>query len=286
MNADWKPGYSTIKTLYPYYRVESLVVFPNRPEFNQGEDGRVFVNIEQSKYPEQFARIFKEGISETEKIMHLNDFLLDRGLDFQRALNMCEEQVMELLSEDPFIPEQFGFELIHSPKTIDESPIRVYGSKYDDRYMIHRPVRDTLDKSWDPSEWVLQKNENGTITSETIKIPCHRIAYAFFYAKGIQVMPKKEDEIVKDYIIEEVKNEDLEKPEDPEYRINPPKGYNNYTVVFDREGHERLMIRDIISEDEKDAQTRAKLIIETDESWPGPEIDFIELTPILKISNK
>ncbi len=296
MSADWKPGYSTTKTRYPYDRVESMAIFGNRVSFEQSPDGKIGVFIDAEKYPNfKNIHIDSEGAIENKQLMI--DFLMDRAFDFQEALKVAENQILELLDEDPFVPEQFGFELVHKPETIHDSPIRIYQSKYDDNYTLHRPVGDVFDDNWDPSIWILQhKNEDNTIFTEELCIPCHRIAFAYFYAKRIKVMDEKPKDFIEEAVIEEIivqgpGNDAPVVEEAPVYPIDettdPPKGMNNYTVIYTRELSEaqQLRLENIIAEDDKDAQTHAKFLIETGD-YGIEHVNFEELTPILKKSNK
>ncbi len=296
MSADWKPGYSTTKTRYPYDRVETMAIFPNRVEFTQNQEGKIGCNIDVEKYPQLKAwNLETEDSKENKQLMI--DFLMDRAFDLQEALKVAENQILELLDEDPFIPEQFGFELVHKPETIHDSPIRVYQSTYDDNYTLHRPVGDVFDDNWDPSIWILQhKNEDNTIFTEELCIPCHRIAYAYFYAKRIKVMNNKPKDFIEEAVIEETiaQGPGSESPvveEAPVYPISetvdPPKGMCNYNVVYTRELGEaqQLVLENIIAQDDKDAQTQAKFLIETG-NYGIDHVNFEELTPILKKSNK
>lgn len=296
MTPDWKPGYSTTKTRYPYDRVETLAIFSNRVAFVQDKEGKVGCSIDLEKYPQLKAwNLETEDSVENKQLMI--DFLMDRAFDFQEALKVAENQILELLDEDPFIPEQFGFELVHKPETIHDSPIRIYQSKYDDNYTLHRPVGDVFDDSWDPSIWILQhKNEDNTIFTEELCIPCHRIAYAYFYAKRIKVIEDKPKDFIEEAVVEEIivqgpGNDSPVVEEAPAYpeteTVDPPKGFDNYTVVYTRELGEaqQLRMENIIAQDEKDAQTQAKFLIETGD-YGIEHVNFEELTPILKKSNK
>lgn len=298
MTPDWKPGYSTTKTRYPYDRVETLAIFSNRVAFVQDKEGKVGCNIDLEKYPQLKAwNLETEDSAENKQLMI--DFLMDRAFDFQEALKVAENQILELLDEDPFIPEQFGFEIVHKPETIHDSPIRIYQSKYDDNYTLHRPVGDVFDDSWDPSIWILQhKNEDNTIFTEELCIPCHRIAYAYFYAKRIKVMEDKPKDFIEEAVVEEIivqgpGNDAPVVEENPAYpeteTVDPPKGMCKYTVIYtspviDGKGRQ-LPIENIIAEDDKDAQTHAKFLIETGD-YGIEHVNFEELTPILKKSNK
>ncbi len=305
MTPDWKPGYSTTKTRYPYDRVETLAIFSNRVSFVQDKEGKVGCSIDLEKYPQLKAwNLESEDSAENKQLMI--DFLMDRAFDFQEALKVAENQILELLDEDPFIPEQFGFELVHKPETIHDSPIRIYQSKYDDNYTLHRPVGDVFDDSWDPSIWILQhKNEDNTIFTEELCIPCHRIAYAYFYAKRIKVMEEKPKDFIEEAVIEEIivqgPGNDApvveeapvvdEKGKLSDNRIEPnifniPKGMNLYNVSCCPHSWDRcFIVENIIAEDDKDAQTHAKFLIETGE-YGIEHVNFEELTPILKKSNK
>lgn len=285
MSADWKPGYSTIKTRYPYDGVESMAYLPmnTRPVFSLDDDTkRVGVNIDAAVFPKQTEQL-AESTEPAVHMQYLVDFLMDRSFEYQNALKVAEDQVMELLSEDPFMPEQFGFKLIHEPEEISDAPIRLYQSTFDDKYSLHRPVANTLDPEWNPAVWVLQKRcDDNTFTSEEVILPCHRIAYAFFFAKNIKVMEK--------LVYEQGPGSDAPVIEKKPL-INPVKGMNNYSVVYlQRNDNPDNMARsftidNIIAEDEKDAQSKVKFLIETGEY--GVElVEFDELTPLLKISNK
>lgn len=282
--ADWKPGYSTIKTRYPYDGIESTLHLPInvRPVFSLNEETkRVGVNIDANVYPKQTEQL-AESTETAVHLQYLVDFLMDRAFEFQNALKVAEDQVAELLSEDPFMPEQFGFKLIHEPEEISDAPIRLYQSTFNDKYSIHRPVANTLDPDWNPALWVLQtKNEDNTFTSEEVLIPCHRIGFAYFFAKNIQVMEK---------IVQGPGSESPVIEEKPV--IQPAKGMNNYTVNYMQKEFSMpdrkllsLCFENIISEDEKDAQSKVKFMIETGE-YGIALVEFEELTPLLKISNK
>lgn len=283
MSADWKPGYSTTKTRYPYHQVESIEQFKNRPELTI-VDGKVIMLVDVNIYPRfKDITIDSEGAAENKQLMI--DFLMDRLFDYSEALKTAEDQIKELLSEDPFIPEQFGFELVHKPETIHDSPIRIYQSKYDDNYTLHRPVQDVFDeKEWNPSIWILQKKkEDNTFASEELIIPCHRIAFAYFYAKGIKVMEEIKPDFIQDA---EIIEEEVSDEED-NVKVMLPAGMNLYNVTYIEQlgAGRKHVIRNVIAEDDKDAQTKAKFLIETGE-YGIEHVNFEELTPILKKSNK
>jgi len=122
---DWNPGHAINKG-YPYNMIQSAFLFKNRPGVKMLEDGKVELDIN----PEHYA------IPETE--LQETEFVFHRLYDFSEALTIAEEQVKTLLEEMPFIPEEFGFDVIHRPETINDSPVRVYASKYDPRFTLFR----------------------------------------------------------------------------------------------------------------------------------------------------
>lgn len=295
MTTDWKPGYSTIKTRYPYDCIESKTIFSNRPEFHQDKEGKVGVLIDIEKYP-KFAEVSDgETVDAKQTVI---DFLMDRAFDFQEALKVCENQVAELLSEDPFLPEQFGFDIIHKPESIHDSPIRIYQSKYNDKYTLHRPVQDVMEDSYDPSIWILQtKNDDDTITSEELCIPCHRIAFAYFYAKKIQVMEEVKKDFIQDVeVLEEsrgvlempIEEEDYNESVSKEIAQNASQGpaveenpkTQEKTKLWDIEwntaNREPVMIHNIPAETAQDAKTKAKFMIETGD-YGVDVVDFEDL---------
>lgn len=281
MNTEnWKPGHSTTKG-YPYERIESREFFPNRPTFLQDEEGRVGVNVDTSIYPD-FPK--ENELIDSELI---KNFLFNRAFDFQEALKVAEDQIAELLTEDPFIPEDFGFEIAYKPESVDESPIRLYQSKYSKAYTLYRPVLDT-EKDFDPSLWVLQKkSEDGTFSALNVSLPCHRIAYAFFYAMQIQMQEVLSNDNQSEEAIEvheSVSGVEVVYPSKQDINIiaNPPAGFNNYNVDYRpnilniNTGRKNIGLQNIIAADEKDAQTQAKFLIETGD-YGVDVVEFNEL---------
>lgn len=189
-NQEWAPGHSTNKG-YPYNAILSRTLFSNRPTINQDKENKVVITDSR---PDIFGAI--------ENAEQEREFLLHRLHDFNQALDTAEMQIEAILTENPFVPEDFGFELAHKPESIHDSPIRVYVSKYVEGVSIYREIQDPSDPKSDPSKWVVMVKEeepyNGkvgdTLTKTVfrptrVKLDCHRIAYAVFYALGVQVEP-------------------------------------------------------------------------------------------------
>lgn len=180
----WNPGH-TIHGGYPHDAIHSADAFKNRPRVEQDkETKKIYVGIN----PEVWGEVNEENIK---------DFLIHRLFDYSNALDIAEGQIQDMLTEDPFMPEDFGFELIHKPKEMKDAVMRIYGSVYDDRYTLYRkPVstEDTL-SDIDPSMWVLMKadKEASIFTTQELSFPCARIAYAVFSSMKIPMLPPQHE---------------------------------------------------------------------------------------------
>jgi hypothetical protein len=84
---------------YPYDSVKSVETFPNRPMFNIDDQGRVVVVVDNDIYPH----------CNIEDEQSFKDFLIHRLYDYDKALGIAEQQITDILTTDPFIPEDFGF---------------------------------------------------------------------------------------------------------------------------------------------------------------------------------
>jgi hypothetical protein len=179
MMEKWNPGHSLNKG-YPYSGIESEKQLPNRINIFLEQDNVITVDFGS----------FGEPLNESKEQL---DFMISRAFDFQEALRTAEQQIKELLTDDPFSPEELGFDLAHKPADIYQSPVRVYASKYDDRFTLYREIGDIQDPNWDTTKWVLMKKQNDSDKFDKIdvKIPCHRIAYALFYSLGVVMEPKQ-----------------------------------------------------------------------------------------------
>jgi hypothetical protein len=275
------PGHS-INEGYPYNEIVTRGAMPNRLAFGVNEKGQILVNWN----PEVFQ---VEDAPEA-----LKDFFIHRLADYHEALNTAEGQIEDILNEMPFIPEEFDFELIVKPEDISDSPVRLYQSKHCPEYSLYRPLGDPNDLNWDPAQWVILKKESdNTFKPIPVNIPCHRIAYALFYALGIRIRPdmskvmheastsapvrEEEQKVVNitsdengNYypglgtvaIKESIPGEDWPVP--PADKITTP-GQVYFDVSYSRPGqHPVVKFERIAAEDEKDAITKAKFMVETD----------------------
>lgn len=175
MNAD----HSTSKG-YPFETVISQERFKYRlsPLLDRG-NYKVQVTVDPAVYP---------GFKGIKKIMRLFagsviDFLLFRVFDYAEALTVAEQQIKDLLTDAPFIPEEFGFFKAIKPLEITDNPAIIYISVYDSNISLFRNTEDC--------QWTMVKRTDDVFTETVITIPNHRIAYAFFYALGVKVEEKK-----------------------------------------------------------------------------------------------
>ncbi len=114
-----------------------------------------------------------------------NQGICESGYILQEALEIAEEQIVDMLTEKPFMPENFGFHAIVKPKSTADVPVTIYQSKFDENAIIFRNNKG--DYGWT----VQQKQPEGTtppIKESEFIFPCERIAVAVFYAMGVQVV--------------------------------------------------------------------------------------------------
>jgi hypothetical protein len=174
-----KPDYSITKG-YPYDGVMSRTRFRNRPAVVLNKDNKVVIDCDKSSFPDFKRPNFIQRLFAGKVI----DFLLFRLFDYAEALIVSDSQVEHLLSDDPFIPEEFGFLKAVGPKEISDNPVKVYVSRYDDSVSLFRDQEKA-------SVWhLLIRNEDLSFKEYSLIIPNHRIAYAVFFSLGIKVEEK------------------------------------------------------------------------------------------------
>lgn len=151
---------------YPFDCIASKEFFPNRPDVEIDDYGFVVVKHDVA--------VFGEIPNDLE---YENSFYRNRLFDYSEALNICEGQVEDLLKDDPFMPEGFGFNLDIKPESISDTPVRVYSKG---EFVLYR------DYPVDGNNWVLgMKDENGKLTNLKLDIPNHRFAFHVFYSLGV-----------------------------------------------------------------------------------------------------
>ena len=250
MEKNWNPGHSTHKG-YPYSLIQSQHLFHNRPGVYRTEDGRIELDINPEHY-----EVPQTELQETEFVYH-------RLYDFSEALTIAEEQIQTLLEEMPFIPEEFGFEVIHKPETVHDSPIRIYGSKFNPNVTLFRPVMDpSVEAEFKPENWVLMLKNGDDFQEVKVKLPCHRIAFAVFYGLGVQIESEQHEADIA-----------------PVAELPPVKESSLFDVTFKRDDAEAI-IPSISAVDESDARTKALFLFATDDFYTNvpKDIEFSELT--------
>lgn len=118
---------------------------------------------------QRFVKLKSETIDQT-SAPHLN-------LMHKEALDIAEAQLADIFEEQPFIPQQYGFE--QADETRLDIPI-IYKSKFNDKMFLHR----TSGKN----TWTFiysTQDDKGRVLE--LDLPCARIAFAVFYALGIQM---------------------------------------------------------------------------------------------------
>lgn len=171
----WNPDHSTSKG-YPFDAISTREKFPNRITVVQDEKNcKTGILYNPEHYPGY------KGITWLQRLFAGStiDFLLHRLFDSGKALNEAEQQIADILVEHPFIPEDFQFKIVAGPKTIKESPTKIYQSTLDPSFSIFRG---------DGYNWKLLEKLGAAEFRETnLYLPCHRIAYAAFVALSVEV---------------------------------------------------------------------------------------------------
>jgi hypothetical protein len=116
-----------------------------------------------------------------------HDLLLEHLYTALRALSDAEGQISDLMEESPFIPEDFGFEVVHEHKDTTEPPVRIYISRFNTGVAIFRKPGEPNDANWNPEIWTIQRNIDGVMKTDDVWLPCHRIAYAVFLGLMIKI---------------------------------------------------------------------------------------------------
>lgn len=265
-NENRMPGHSLVKSL-PFIAIASIELFKNRPKIWLGEHGNVFVDIDEKIW----GKVEQDDAG-------LKEFAMHRLYDFDQALQMAEGQIIEILKEEPFIPEDFGFELIYKPETIHDSPVRVYESKFCPGLTLHRDVAPP-EGDHDYSVWTLmKKNEDGTFSNQKLKLPCHRIAYAVFFAMGVQIEPAEGEAAVAPTTVESMAPADSTPicayGDISAYQASSEKKkydeLKSFNVIFTPVGGESVLIEGVKAPDYKEAISAAKFLVETDPTYGNP----------------
>lgn len=274
---DWNPGHSTHKG-YPYAGVVTKQTMPNRPALSMGEDKKIYIDWN----PDEFTQKVDGDGPRTQ----LEDFLLFRLYDYQEALLLAEGQIVDFLSETPFIPEKFGFEIGASSRNdIHTPPVQIYVNKYDESISIYRTPGDSTLDSFNPSAYtLLKKKEDGIFNEVELSLPCARITYATLYALGVQMSAPEGREadgggvreirdLDEDFLEFSAKNLKKEYSEE----TNKALKRTGFTHVVEFIRKEEELLIPVTAADDKDAMTQAKFLLETDNEHAVLDVNFEEL---------
>lgn len=210
------PGHLPYKG-YPFVNQPvSRRLFPNRLEIRLDMVAKeVFLGIDPTVFPNN--PVWPEKRTEVES------FLMDRLLDYSEALKAAEGQIDDMMRELPFVPEEFGFEVI-SAQDFKSMPTTVFENRYMRGTCIFRRTYDSMDESLPLNMWTIvkvERDKDGVIKTNTsidVNLPCRRIAYAVLFSMGIPMVDpnapvEKEPEGVFDVMFERKTTDTSEKPD-------------------------------------------------------------------------
>lgn len=268
MNNDqsWNPGHGPVGG-YPHEAVMSEVVFGNRPTLFLNEENKVVIDLPERQQIENSNEILLE-------------YVMSRCLDFQNALNVAEDQIRDILRENPFSPEKMGFKLEVSPSQVTDVPIRLYVHSENKNYSLFR----TPNANPITMYTLLKKKEDNTFMEMQLNLPCERIAYAALFAIGVPVTKAK---TIGQTDIEERAEESirsglpslLQESEPVVFAPNTkPYQLTSHLVQFKRHGETKSV--PVNANDNKDAMSKAKFLLETDIDAPYTDVKFEEMEVI------
>ena len=190
-NQEWKSPYALSKG-YPFSGCKSQETFKNRPGFTLDGDGAVQIIIDKDIYPDCPPLLNTDndglaftGIKDLKKDFEANKaFLLNRLYDYDMALTIAEQQIIDMMHDSPFIPESFGFEVLAKPSDIHDAPVTIYGSKF-------RPDISLYQDAESINDWVLLRKDEVGFTKIPVKLSSQRCAVQLFFALGIKVQEEK-----------------------------------------------------------------------------------------------
>ncbi|HHT9135812.1 MAG TPA: hypothetical protein ACFYEK_01065 [Candidatus Wunengus sp. YC60] len=167
---------------YPHDEPISQKRFANR--LNILPDGESKIQIHPTSAYPQF-----KGISwlQDQLFGRVTSFLRHRLFDYHEALKAAEAQIIDILFDRPFLPEDFGFEKLVGPKGIHDDPVTIYKSTFDDNITIHR------DQDSNTHYIVLVREPDGEFKEYRLNLACQRVAYNTFFALGIKIELTEEE---------------------------------------------------------------------------------------------
>lgn len=177
---------------YPFDGVKSQEILPNRVGTHI-TDGKVGFIYDTSKFT-----IEKEDDPE-----HQKSFAMDRAHDFSVALNVAEQQILDIYAAMrgyPFIPQDFGFE---------ETDIILKENEYSPK--VYKKG-DFLITNFEDQTWLLSGPES--MSNAKIKLDNSHIAFTVLRSLGV------------------ISDEELEQPKDGDIvaHVNEETGKHHYSI--------------------------------------------------------
>ncbi len=163
---------------YPFVPPVSIETYPAEKrigEIMHINDGLIHMNkeamekklgLEPNAGDTAFERAFSIGM-----VNHL--------LEAEHALAEAENQIVDMMKDLPFVPEDFGFEKVASPAELSDDPIKIYKSKFTGGILISNIAGEN-------NEWTVMKDG----IKMSFVIPCARVALYLFAALSISVREK------------------------------------------------------------------------------------------------
>jgi hypothetical protein len=105
--------------------------------------------------------------------------MTDRVIRAEHALVEAENQITDLMKDEPFIPESFEFEKAVAPGQEIDDPVNIYKSKLASGVLITKEYGEN-------TKWIVMKDGK----KFNFDLPCKRVALCVFYAMGIEVARK------------------------------------------------------------------------------------------------
>lgn len=290
---EWNPGFVP-ESGYPYSEPASIKMLADKYRLhpNQSSDGRIALDINEEAYPDIK---MNEEKSETE------DFLIFRLFEYSEALNIAEGQIIDMLHEDPFIPESMNFDVAFKNSDIHEAPVKIYINKTNQNILLFRKPGSPMEDGYNPAMYTLQmKKDDGSILSVDLMLSSKRIAYTTLWSLGVPA--KSTIEFNPDVVVEEVKGiqnnkpigiteeeiDDIafteslnnEKALDEEYLSRRPRPDGTIRVFFKRVTDKETirMVVDVTADNNKEAMSKASFLLTSDEEYNFGVIEFNELS--------
>jgi hypothetical protein len=278
MNTEkWNPGHSVNKG-YPFDFPISQLTFKDRPRVWEKEDGKIAIDWDKDKFPPVGP-----------EMQDLIDFCLFRLIDFQEALLNAEGQIMDMLAEKPFIPEDHGFKVAIQHTKVTDAPLRIYENKFNPDISLFRKPGDPGDENWNPSVWTLMRKLTVGATEQTkfqqddLILPCARIAYATLFALGVQMTdPSLEETLATgESVMPSAISDETVKLIGKKTEKIP---FKKFTVKFERNlpNHSAIIrtIPDIPAMDESEAFSKAMFHLQTEDGIDDiKKEEMVILTP-------